>query len=122
MLQGLWQKLACIFALLSFSISAAVPERVSYFKASVTDGTTITLSRDKFSGYSDAVKYNFYIFKSGDKLRKYKFLASCTSLNRYMTILDTHQFYVKACNVDNICGPRASLNVIGKAAEVVIDI
>ena len=121
MLQGLWRKLACslfcLFAFLSFSASAAVPGSVSYFKASstsVTDGTTITLSWGKPSGYSGTVKYNFYIFKPGDKLWKYKSLTTSTSLNRYMTILGTHKFYVEACNTEGACGPRSSLSVAVK--------
>ena len=95
-----------------------VPGRVNTFTSSsnqVTEGTNVHLNWAKPSGFSAAVKYNIYIQKQGDALRKQQALTADTSFTWNMTTVGTHKFYVEACNSSSVCGSRSSLSVIVKS-------
>ena len=104
---------------------------VSSFEVSKTEtaeGETINFNWQPPTSFpeGEAVYYNLYITKPGDRRWRYKTLITDTSLNRYMQILGTHVFEVEACNqAGTICGSTTTITVdvteTGPAIEIIVD-
>jgi len=115
--------LLLVIALLSFTVSASSPSRVSFFKASsyiITSGERTLLQWGAPAISNGTVYYNLSVKKPDGSAKWTKLnMVLDLSFNRLINMPGRHYFYVQACNAAKECSAETSLSVLVKEPAIV---